>query len=605
MNRRCHKRKKMKKILLLMVAISLVGARALAKDESGRAKSSSYAFTPVHRPAVEVYDALWCGWSPRAIVAMQLMKEKYPDDFICITYHYSDLMHTVYGDNMPADVNTIPTAYIDRKDSLDPYYGSGNRGFGIEDDWLERRETIAPADVEVAGVLSADGSYVDITANFTFAIDNDEANYEAELILLVDSLHGEGTRWSQTNYYTGYSFPYDEFDVFTEGGSYIYGLYFNDVILTTSRISDEGNPTLPSSIEASQEIEISFTQPISDITKYNDHSDFFYALSKNVNNLKVVALLIDKSTGIVVNANKSNVDVSKAENGFPFGMENEKRVVIGDYGYILYDTTHEAAVNGLASYSTTSIEIPDTVTYEGEEYEVTSLADECFQKYDDIKSATIPSSVTTLGVRCFYHCDSLVSVDLPSSITSLPDSCFYYCTSLSSIDIPSPVTSIGARCFKSCTSLSSVTLPASVTTLDRYCFSYCTSLSEITCYATTPPDIYSSSFYNVEKSLCTIYVPSDAVDIYKATNVWKDFYIVAIDESAGIDTVELQDMMVSVHGGELTITGVDDGTTAVFYSIDGKVLGNAKSVGGSVRIELPAGVVIAKIGNRTIKIAMK
>ena len=48
--------------------------------------------------------------------------------------------------------------------------------------------------------------------------------------------------------------------------------------------------------------------------------------------------------------------------------------------------------------------IPETVTYNGITYSVTSLGDDCFAGCSSLTAITIPNSVTSLGDRCFYFC---------------------------------------------------------------------------------------------------------------------------------------------------------------------------------------------------------
>lgn len=157
------------------------------------------------------------------------------------------------------------------------------------------------------------------------------------------------------------------------------------------------------------------------------------------------------------------------------------------------------------------VAIPESVTYEDEVYNVTSLGTDCFS-YSSLTSVNIPASVISLGEYCFFRCRSLTSVSIPSSVTTLGYMCFYYCTSLTSINIPSSVTSIDEGCFGGCSSLASITvdednkvydsrencnaiietvtntmmygctttkIPTSVTSLGKYCFFDCPSLTSI------------------------------------------------------------------------------------------------------------------------------
>ena len=54
--------------------------------------------------------------------------------------------------------------------------------------------------------------------------------------------------------------------------------------------------------------------------------------------------------------------------------------------------------------------IPETVTYNGITYSVTSLGWACFTYCSSLTSITIPTSVTSLGDYCFYKCSSLTAI---------------------------------------------------------------------------------------------------------------------------------------------------------------------------------------------------
>ena len=159
------------------------------------------------------------------------------------------------------------------------------------------------------------------------------------------------------------------------------------------------------------------------------------------------------------------------------------------------------------------VEIPETVTYNGIAYFVTSLGYECFDGCSRLTSITIPNSVTSLGDYCFANCSSLTSITIPNSVTSLGSSCFWGCSSLERMvvdaanpvydsredcnaiihtstnelvagcknsQIPNSVTSLGDQCFDGCSSLNSITIPNSVTSLGDACFFDCSSLTSIT-----------------------------------------------------------------------------------------------------------------------------
>ena len=90
--------------------------------------------------------------------------------------------------------------------------------------------------------------------------------------------------------------------------------------------------------------------------------------------------------------------------------------------YLLDVTTKKAIVtysnpsnDGLDPYAnsssyTGSIIIPNTITYDGTIYTVTSIGNNAFEYCNNLTSITIPNSVTEIGDYAFYGCRGLTSV---------------------------------------------------------------------------------------------------------------------------------------------------------------------------------------------------
>ena len=129
---------------------------------------------------------------------------------------------------------------------------------------------------------------------------------------------------------------------------------------------------------------------------------------------------------------------------------------------------------------TGNVVIPASVTYNGNNYSVTSIGYQAFYYCSDLTSVTIPNSVTSIGMEAFYKCESLTNVTIPNSVTKIGDGAFKYCYGLTNVIIPNSVTSIGYYAFKGCSGLTSVTIGNSVTSIGYQAFYVCSGLTSIT-----------------------------------------------------------------------------------------------------------------------------
>ena len=179
---------------------------------------------------------------------------------------------------------------------------------------------------------------------------------------------------------------------------------------------------------------------------------------------------------------------------------------------------------------TGSLIIPDSVTYNGAAYAVTSIGEHAFYNCSGLTSVTMPNFVTSIGGYAFFNCSGLTSVMIPNSVNSIGDMAFYYCSglttvhfnadsctsagssssvrafygcnnistftfgnnvrtipqylcydmdSLSSVTIGNSVVSIGDYAFRSCSGLTSVTIPNSVTYIGQSAFGDCRGLTSV------------------------------------------------------------------------------------------------------------------------------
>lgn len=125
--------------------------------------------------------------------------------------------------------------------------------------------------------------------------------------------------------------------------------------------------------------------------------------------------------------------------------------------------------------------IPETTSYKGREFVVTSIASQTFYNCTGLESVALPKSITNIGTEAFKNCSSLKSFKIPQNVTNLPTGCFRECTSLCSIDMQSSsqLEHIDEACFRGCSSLESINLPSSIVEIGVACFADCVSLASI------------------------------------------------------------------------------------------------------------------------------
>ena len=116
--------------------------------------------------------------------------------------------------------------------------------------------------------------------------------------------------------------------------------------------------------------------------------------------------------------------------------------------------------NSYSNEYTGTVVIPESVTYNGINYSVTSIGEYAFADCTGLTEVTIQNSVTSIGKGAFYQCSGLTEVTIPNSVTSIGEEAFYGCTGLTEVTIPNSVTSIGYQAFYGCTGLSTVNFNA-------------------------------------------------------------------------------------------------------------------------------------------------
>ena len=289
-------------------------------------------FVPVHRALVEEYTGTWCGWCTRGLVAMRLLAEAYGDDFIGVAYHNGDPMEVTY--DYPSPVEGFPGAFVERYYDVDPYYGYESVGFGMKDLIDYVMSQLAVVDLSVnAGWVDEARTELKATVESNFVMDTDNHNYGIEVMLVEDDMYGPaGTDWDQHNYYADMADQYasePNLGPLCELPDVIENYHFNDVFLTTSGVV-EGS--LPSTITANTVNNFDYSFYVDDLCNTS-----YEPIIQNKDKLHVVAIVVDKSTGKVLNAAKAAVGNAAVNE-----ISDENKVVAST---LFYDLTGRMVSN--------------------------------------------------------------------------------------------------------------------------------------------------------------------------------------------------------------------------------------------------------------------
>ena len=232
------------------------------------------------RVVCEENSGLWCGWCPRGMVGLELMKELHPDRFLAVSVHGSDVLEIsrdeAYNYGKFTDSQSgAPSCVVNRRLSGDPFY-----------DIQQLYSLETSAENHVAYTLEAswntDSTAIETTSHLFTDIDIDDARYHAAFILTEDSVTG----YRQTNYYA--NTPTQEFYGWEKKDARTTDCYFND--LARGIFSNyDGDPCVPTTLAAEQVYDYSYDIPLPPTVT-------------DRRQVHVIGIIIDHKTGYILNA---------------------------------------------------------------------------------------------------------------------------------------------------------------------------------------------------------------------------------------------------------------------------------------------------------------
>lgn len=263
----------------------------------------------VKRSVAEQFTGTGCGNCPSGHVAMHNMHNLYGDQFIGIALHQFNASDPMYNASYDLGFTGAPQCMVNRSSGvLAPYEQ-------MPEVLKASLDEIALTDVTVTGTFAEEDTKVNATASVESLVAGD---YNIAFMLTADGLTGKTTSWKQQNYFckgggrynSQASMPDDLKFLWNKGSAY-YETY-NDVLIASSYVSSNNKATLPTLV-ANGTVSSEYTMKMP--TKV--------ALKKalKLDQIYVVALLLDKKTGAIVNAGRARVTGSTGIEDVTSGTE--------------------------------------------------------------------------------------------------------------------------------------------------------------------------------------------------------------------------------------------------------------------------------------------
>lgn len=240
---------------------------------------------------VEEFTGTWCVWCPRGLVGMEYMQENYTDKgFIGIGVHANSgastdpMTVTSYQPMVRVySQNAFPSAVLNRNQYFDPSINT------LEQLYEETKDIEAVAEVSVEAQYSEENEMISATAYATFGDNSSDGKYGFAFVVTQDHV-GE---FYQQNGFSGGSAG--EMAGWEKKARRVLTTYNMVARYIDTAFGIEGS--LPGNIEAGKKYEFGRDLSIEEILEQTED-----LIPLDINNCYVTALLLDLTTGQVINA---------------------------------------------------------------------------------------------------------------------------------------------------------------------------------------------------------------------------------------------------------------------------------------------------------------
>lgn len=165
-------------------------------DNTLDAVISGVSFRPDKRVVIEEGTGTWCGFCPRGHVAMEYMKENYPETFIGIAVHNQDPMAFAEHDGNTG-ITGYPGCNADRV--LRDVPVSTQSFIGYHEQLLQ----VAPIAADVSAVFFEGTRELEVEVSAEYVTRLSGIDHRLSVILMEDDVTGTSSSYAQVNYYQG------------------------------------------------------------------------------------------------------------------------------------------------------------------------------------------------------------------------------------------------------------------------------------------------------------------------------------------------------------------------------------------------------------------
>lgn len=246
-----------------------------------------------HNIVYEEKTGAWCGYCPRGIVGLKDMHHNNTDGtFIGIAVHGGDSMTLTEHNNAMNNFSTsFPEGVFNRNTAtiVDPNYYELNKTYQIE------KLKIPVAKIDLVNVSwNSTNRQISIETEVKFAMNLPNINYNVSVVVLEDNVTGS----NQANNYSGGSENLIDWEGinwrYLSNPVYATSMHFYNVSRALLGGYNGLSGTIPNTVVFD--------------TPYNQYFSHTLPNNQNVSNISFVALLIDSSTGQIVNATKTSLN---------------------------------------------------------------------------------------------------------------------------------------------------------------------------------------------------------------------------------------------------------------------------------------------------------